>query len=379
MQSLGIATEDIPPLRSSQIDVLFLSREPKRRIRLLQTTIAIGVTLSGVAAMQLVAWAGFASWNAVVPWTVASVAGYAGFFAAIRFGWSERCADPALTAAQMIYAVSCCAVGYAVAGPMRGAVFPLAMVVLMFGMFQLPPRHVLFVCIYSVLAFGAVMVSMTFLQPAVFPLPIELSHFALIATMMPTVSLLASQLSRMRARLQTQKAELRKALAHIEFLATRDELTGLINRRHITDLLEREERRSTRNGTSFCIALVDIDHFKRVNDTYGHGAGDDSLRAFAKTGTALTRASDALARWGGEEFLLLITDSALLPACDAIERLRKAIAQLSIHSGDSVIRMTISAGVVQHDADASLRQTIERADASLYRAKSCGRNRVVEG
>ena len=359
-------------------DRLF-SREPKRRIRLVQTALAILFTLSGLGVMQYNAWTGFASWQVVVPWTLVALGGYAGFFAAIRSGWSERFADPSLTMAQMAYAVACCASGYAVAGAMRGMVFPLLMVVLMFGMFALTPRQVLAISLYAVALFGLVMWLMSRWRPQTFPPEVEWGHFLMLAAMMPAASVLAGQLSRLQARLRQQRRTLTEALEQIKVLATRDDLTGLVNRRHMNDLLENERQRSLRTGSGFCIALIDLDHFKRINDAHGHAAGDEVLRAFAREGTRLLRGTDLLSRWGGEEFLLFMPTAAAPGACEAAERLRRAVEGLGEVAGKTVLEVTMSAGVAQHRSDESIAELIERADHALYRAKMQGRNQIVFG
>ncbi|MCE5280705.1 MAG: GGDEF domain-containing protein, partial [Deltaproteobacteria bacterium] len=118
--------------------------------------------------MQYAAWAGFTSWRFAVPWTLITLTIYIGFYAAIRSGWSERFADPALTMAQMIFAVACCASAYAIVGEARGAVFPLSMILLMFGMFALKPRQVLAISLYAATLLGAVMWVMAYWHPQVY-------------------------------------------------------------------------------------------------------------------------------------------------------------------------------------------------------------------
>lgn len=333
--------------------------------------------LTGMAALQYFVSVGVAPRHVVIPWTLFTLLIYTGFFGLIRSGWSERFADPAMTMAQMIYAIGCRALAYALSGLARGAAFPLVMVVLTFGMFALTPRQVMGVSIYAVSLFGAVMVLMSRRQSQIYQPAIEWGHFMMLLTMMPAASLLAGQLSRLRARLQRQKRDLAEAVERIRFLATRDDLTGLVNRRHVNELLEREQHRSVRNGARFCIALIDLDFFKRVNDTHGHGAGDAVLRAFADEGRRLVRATDVLGRWGGEEFILLMPDSALPMAREGTERVRQALERLRVPAGDAMLALTLSAGVVQHEPGESIPRMIERADATLYCAKSRGRNRVV--
>lgn len=359
-------------------DRLF-STDPKRRIRLVQTAIAIAITLSSLGVMQYIAWAGYAPWRLVVPWTLVALSGYAGFFMAIRTGWSERCTDPSLTVAQMVYALGCCASGYALAGPMRGTMFPLAMVVLMFGMFALTPRQMLAISVFAVVLFGTVMVAMCRLQPQTFGVDVELGHFLMLAAMMPAMSVLAAQLSRLRARLKSQARSLTEALKQNQVLATRDDLTGLVNRRLMCELLEKEQQRAARHGTGFCVAVLDLDHFKRVNDTHGHAAGDAVLKAVALEGARALRGTDTLGRWGGEEFVLLMPGTSLQAASEVTERLRRALEHLLVPAGDSVVMLTVSAGVAEYRPGEAGATVVERADRALYQAKGQGRNRVVAG
>jgi diguanylate cyclase (GGDEF)-like protein len=356
-----------------------LSRDAKRRIRVAQTGVAILATLPALIVIQYAAWVRVASSTATSMWTLVTLGGCLVFFVAVRSGWSERFTDPSLTIAQMAYAIASCGAAYAILGTLRGAVFPLVMVVLMFGMFSLTPRKALGVSIYASILFGLAMATQSTFRPEQYPPTVEFGHFLMLSTMMPAVSILAGQLSRLRTRLNMQKHELANALERVEFLATRDDLTGLINRRQVTEMMERERQRSIRTGAGFCIALIDLDHFKRINDDHGHAAGDEVLRAFALEATRIVRATDALGRWGGEEFMLLMPDAVLPSAGLGAERLRLALAKLEIQFGDSVLTITFSAGVVQNGPGETIARTVERADLALYSAKSQGRNQVVVG
>ncbi|MGI4717413.1 MAG: bifunctional diguanylate cyclase/phosphodiesterase [Janthinobacterium lividum] len=174
--------------------------------------------------------------------------------------------------------------------------------------------------------------------------------------------------------------KLQKALATINELAIRDDLTGSHNRRFVLGLVEREKERSDRNGRPFCLCLFDIDFFKRINDTYGHAAGDAVLRGFAKAVQGQIRGTDAFGRYGGEEFLLMLPET---PAPDAVvlaERVRRVIEAMRCayegSDGASRISLTVSVGVAEYRLGEAAVQTIGRADEALYLAKSLGRNRV---
>jgi diguanylate cyclase (GGDEF)-like protein len=169
-----------------------------------------------------------------------------------------------------------------------------------------------------------------------------------------------------------------KAREVMRFKASHDALTGLWNRGAILELLQREVWRTEREGSSLALMLVDLDHFKTVNDTLGHLSGDDALREVARRISQSVRVYDLVGRYGGEEFLVL------LPACDRsaaeerAKRLSAAVAQAPIETSAGQTRMTLSVGVIS-TADAPGNGSIallRAADAALYRAKEGGRNRV---
>jgi two-component system, cell cycle response regulator len=158
-----------------------------------------------------------------------------------------------------------------------------------------------------------------------------------------------------------------------------DALTGLWNRRHLFDFLTRELSRSARHGRALSLAVLDIDHFKRVNDTYGHAAGDAVLRDVAARLKAQTRADELAARFGGEEFALVLPEAGTTEAVAACERLRADIAGCCFRCGDYAVSVTVSVGVVTTagGSETTAEALFKFADARLYEAKAAGRNRVV--
>ncbi len=171
--------------------------------------------------------------------------------------------------------------------------------------------------------------------------------------------------------------KLEQALKIINELAIRDELTGSHNRRHLIELIEHEKDRTARLGSLFCLCLLDIDFFKRINDTYGHSAGDTVLREFAATVQRQIRDSDSFGRYGGEEFLLMLPETSLSEAITLTERVRLSIEKLSFPDISLDLGVTVSSGVAEFRAGESIAQTVARADEALYLAKSSGRNRIV--
>jgi diguanylate cyclase (GGDEF)-like protein len=170
--------------------------------------------------------------------------------------------------------------------------------------------------------------------------------------------------------------KLEQALKIINELAIRDELTGSHNRRHLIRLIENEKERTARLGSLFCLCLLDIDYFKRINDTYGHPAGDTVLREFAATVQGQIRESDSFGRYGGEEFLLMLPETSIDEAQALAERVRQNIERQGF-TGLPELAVTVSIGVAEFRINESIAQTVARADEALYLAKSSGRNRVV--
>lgn len=159
----------------------------------------------------------------------------------------------------------------------------------------------------------------------------------------------------------------------LQRLSTHDRLTGLYNRHKLDQRLGEEVARAQRHGSPFCVAMIDIDHFKRVNDSHGHAVGDLVLQCLGHLMLRGRRASDMVGRWGGEEFLILCPETHLDGGVLVAERLRVAAQDCPMPEAG---RVTLSAGVAEFRRGDSVESLLARADAALYRAKAAGRNRV---
>jgi len=357
-------------------DALFTT-DRHQRVRLGQAWLACSLLLGCVLALHLAAAFGLMQTDGPLwSWSAASLAGMLAVVGVIRSGLNKRLADPALTMQQMLYSVFCAAWAYSFAGAAHMVVGLILAVILMFGMFGLSSRQMAWVGVLVVLMFGTAMALSSRQHPSVYPAGGEIVYFVMLCIMVTGVEVLTVRLHRMRDRLRRQKLELEAALAHIHRLATHDDLTGLVNRRHMQELLENERMRLERSEQDWCVALIDLDHFKAVNDAHGHAIGDEVLRALSRHAHALIRRTDVLARWGGEEFVLLLPNTPIGMAATSLERLREHFHANPLEVQGIALPVSFSAGLTEHRRGESIAQTLERADKLCYRAKTLGRNRV---
>lgn len=185
---------------------------------------------------------------------------------------------------------------------------------------------------------------------------------------------------RVHYRLKILQDELRDANKRLEALADTDGLTGLFNRRYFDGLLLRELQRTTRYKTPLGVVLLDLDHFKSVNDTFGHLMGDEVLRNVAQIVNSSVRVTDSAARYGGEEMAVVFTQTSPAGVSEVTERLRARIAEFNHVLAERRVQCTASFGISVCDGRGvvpSATELVERADRALYRAKDTGRNRVV--
>lgn len=197
-----------------------------------------------------------------------------------------------------------------------------------------------------------------------------------------TARLHQEELARLNESLETQVAErtraLERAMREAEALARTDPLTGLKNRRAFFDMARLVHDAAMRYGHRYSVIMVDLDHFKKINDTHGHSVGDRALKAIAETLCGIVRAADVAGRIGGEEFAVVLPETSGQNVVTLAERLRVRISAITVPSGKGALSVTVSIGIADSaDGDASVEDVMTRADAALYRAKAEGRNRVA--
>lgn len=186
----------------------------------------------------------------------------------------------------------------------------------------------------------------------------------------------AIQRKETQAQLAKANARLEEANDRLEELATTDDLTGAWNRRYLLDMLDRECRRTARTGAGLAVVMVDVDHFKHVNDTHGHPFGDRVLREVARLMQEEARDVDLVARYGGEEFMILMPETDARAAATAGERLRRRIADHPVREDGRTVTVTVSVGVADLDETLDPTDLLRHVDEALYAAKDRGRNRT---
>ncbi|HEY2347333.1 MAG TPA: GGDEF domain-containing protein [Xanthomonadaceae bacterium] len=330
-------------------------------------------------------WLGF-GYASLAAFLAAALAINIAFFIAIRSRATARFADPSLMMAQI--AVACLlalVMGYFVASGAMVIVLMLFFTSFFFGVFSFGMRQYLTLTA-AVAASYAVMLLCKYgvAQRSGTAFRLELLHFMILIIVLLWLSLLGSYIAGLRRALEQKKHALATALARLKELASRDELTGLHNRRHLMESLEAQLERARRHGEPFSLCILDIDLFKRINDTHGHGVGDEALREFADRIRSQLRRMDVVGRsqvdstfgrYGGEEFLLVLPYAPGSGARACVERLRAAMHAQPFPTSAGPLAVTFSAGIAQYRADESITQVIQRADEALYRAKANGRDR----
>lgn len=250
---------------------------------------------------------------------------------------------------------------------------PCALLVMMLSAFRLRQFVSLMIAIGTLGGLAAT-TALQHLQSGTRSLPLlDLMQLLVLALTLPGLILLGRRMRHLYRALY--KASIK--IEHVQEDARRDALTGSYNRRYMMSALQEQKQLADDNDDYLCLAVVDLDHFKRINDEVGHLAGDEVLRTFARVAQQHLRKEDVFGRYGGEEFLLLMPSTILLDALNIVERIRElSEAQLWV-SAKLRQKVTVSIGVTQYIPGESVLDLFSRADAAMYLAKTGGRNQVV--
>ncbi|MBV2192324.1 MAG: GGDEF domain-containing protein [Azonexus sp.] len=308
------------------------------------------------------------------------VGGVFGFFYLwLRSGLNRRMADPSLTLIQMVVATLVIMFLIYNAPHVSGLFLIIYLVVFMFGIFMLSTRQFVALAMFVLATYAFVIYRLRIVHPERISISEDVLQWIALACLLPFFGLLGGYIGSLRSKLRNSYDELQRAMEVIRDMAIHDELTGLYNRRHFMEMLSAEKSRADRSGQCFGLIMLDIDHFKRINDTHGHQAGDAVIHRVGETIGLSLRAGDFSGRFGGEEFILCIDQTGVENTQHCAERLRASIELLRPSELPAGTRVTVSLGITEYRRSEALTSTIARADAALYRAKANGRNRVEAG
>ena len=349
----------------------------KHRLRMNDSSIA-GVVLQSII-LGFYAWRGSVSWTIVVAFLITTV-GFALFFRVfIVTGWNLRFKDNSLLLPQLYLAVATQCV-FIVLAPQLSIVFLVSMLVFYnYALMSFKPRQFVptLLVIGSLTATGLYMGRKSFGYPGNSYADIAILWSFFIFSFLAITSI-GAQFSALRAKLSEKNVLLQEALEKNQELAIRDELTGSYNRRFFMQMIADEWERSRRTGQIFCVAMFDLDHFKAINDDFGHLIGDAVLTQFCKIVLQQTRGTDRFARYGGEEFVLILPATMPIEAAlVAVERIRNAVEKYPWESIKPGLGLTVSTGVTDFRGTDTLEELLGRADKALYKAKSAGRNQII--
>jgi diguanylate cyclase len=315
--------------------------------------------------------------------------GNVAFYLAFRTGLNLRLRDPSLSMPMMLVALGWAILFSGGLAEVRGVSLMVFMMIMLFGIFDLRMRQYLFCWVIAVVGFAAIIVLTSPDLTLAERLRVDGMYVLLLAITLFWAVFFGRYVGGLRDKLAARNTELKEALAMVENLAIRDDLTGLHNRRYVMDMLKREFARAERHGSRFAMLLMDVDNFKQINDTHGHAAGDEVLVAFVRRLCEQVRGVDVvgrsrepddtstISRFGGEEFLVVLPDTGAVGARRVAERIRAAVAAAPMKTAEGPIPVTVSIGVAEHQKGEPVRDLLERADRAMYAAKSGGRNRVA--
>lgn len=299
------------------------------------------------------------------------------FYACLRTGRTLALPDPSLVFAQVLFAISAIVLAYALCSQTRGAALQLLCLALVFDMPRLQARQLRLAAIGAVMLLALTLLLSHLFFPETVNIRREVLTILMAAVQLPVIAVIAREVRRMRARQTQQRLDLKQAVDQLHDLSIRDGLTGIHNRLHMQNLLQEEAKRQGRSHQAFCVAILDIDFFKKVNDQHGHAVGDEVLRHFAAIARDSAGPGNTVCRWGGEEFLLLVPESDTGQAMAVLATLQDKVRAHDWTRYAPGLSVRFSAGVTTHALDEALSVTLERADQGLYAAKAQGRDQCI--
>lgn len=333
----------------------------------------------GVLSLLLLCWLASHLGYFVIPTayvltlTVTMWLGHSVFVLIIALSGNLRFKDASMTLPQMVWVTSCISVLMCFLHDIRPLMLMGYLLVMSFGAFRLSIRGFYGFTVFTISCYLASLMWVYQYRPDDIELSQEFFVFVGFGLSLCGFVLMGNEFSNLRQSLGDRHRELKGAVSRIEELAITDELTGLYNRRYLMQMLSQQRALANRSRYGFVVCYLDLDHFKKVNDKYGHPFGDKVLKSFANLMSSALREVDIGARLGGEEFVLVLADTNLDAAHGVCQRMAERWREMHFSEAPD-LELTLSAGITAFKSPETIEQILERADALLYDAKHRGRN-----
>lgn len=304
-------------------------------------------------------------------------AGYLTYFILLKTGVNQRFQDPDLMMPIVFWAITSIMYTVSLTTEIRSVLLMLNFIVLVFAAFHLNKRQYIIVTLYGVVLYMGVIFYLKNFHPDFIDMEEETAVFFSYVFLASALSAICYKMGDLRKHLHRKNQKLARAIKRTSALSMVDELTKIKNRRYILEVLRHQALMAERGQYFFSICMLDLDHFKKVNDAYGHLVGDAALKALCHTVLSGLREIDYFARIGGEEFLFVLPLVDKEQAKYMAERIKNQVENANFDFVQPGLKMTISLGVSDYQSPEQIETTLARADAALYAAKRAGRNQVA--
>lgn len=302
--------------------------------------------------------------------------GHLVFVVAIWRNWNLYFKDASLTVPQMIWVTLSISYLLYCTNELRPLIMMGYLLIMTFGALHLTFKGFLNYGLFTIACYMLVLYGISFQRPETVKIAEEVLLFVSFLFVIAGFVFMGGEFSDLREALNKRHQELKLAISRIEELAITDELTGLYNRRYLMQVLAQHKALANRGHYQFVVCFIDLDHFKKVNDQYGHPFGDKVLIQFSELMNQSLREVDLGARLGGEEFILVLADTTLEDARQVCDRMSKKWMNQKFSEAPDLL-LTMSIGVTSYKTAERIEDTLERADQLLYEAKNSGRNCIV--
>jgi len=322
--------------------------------------------------------------------TLSAMVSQATFWLLFHYRINLKLHDPSLTLLQITTTIAWFSLLISLLPEIRGSLTILYIMVMLFGIFQLSTLEFACAGLFSLVCFGGIIIADFHLRPEEVDLRFGLMQWVILASAQTWIALFANYVRRLSVRLKKQRhvlqhsnrkmrlanEELEQAMEQLDEIAGTDELTGILNRRRFFE----ESRLRLENAKQYqpsVLCIIDLDHFKQVNDRFGHQVGDSVLERFCQITRECLRGSDLFGRYGGEEFILLLPQTNQESGMQIAERIRHTFSQYTFDTIEEGLTFSVSIGITLHRYGETIEDTLNRADKALYKAKDSGRDQTV--